>query len=535
MSIDEIFSNSLSFLSSNVRDLRKELFSDFHLKPFREVYLAQKADEDPVLLRAFKTDLTQILYDHLTYAVSKCSAIENESEHITFIIYGEQGSGKSVLAIKIALLYKKLHKKFWNRIIGIHFTFSDAESLAKISEIDDFSIVIQDENPKISGLGSRSAITSLGNLLEEGRFAGRSYIKCAPHRESIPGCTYYLRPAGMCIENNNNIYLRTLVFQSDDEGSKLKATGHFIVEISSAFEYMKKSNYNKLKEENFRKLTEQMGSESAVTAGRIKKLNEYAKKLYSHALNLGWSGTKKDLKSYLSLIDIPVSTAEAQTVVVLAHNMYKEDKRKKKEEKEKESAAKYNKLTQFNANEIENEIINDLLNSDKSKTISRDIEIYNLCKSAMSLDKIAFRFSISAERVRQVKKKMSGTIDQKMGHIYETFFSDYLQSQGIYDKVNNLGGVGQPDIVCVKGNICIIYSVKCLYFSRASFSISYEEFRPEIEYARNIKSDFESVTVIAHVYNRYNNRIYEKEIESDVVSKNIPIAVYKKKSFLIKL
>ncbi|MHA1822152.1 MAG: hypothetical protein ACTSU2_05790 [Promethearchaeota archaeon] len=537
MQIDEIFSNSLSFLSNSKQNLRKELFSDFHLKPFREIYLAQKAEEDPVLLKAFRTDLTPVFYDHLRYVVSKCSGVENESDHITFVVIGEQGSGKSVLAMKIALLYKRLHKELWDREIRIYFTFSDAESLAKISELEDFSIIIQDENPKISGIGSRSAISALGNLLEEGRFAGRSFIKCAPHREMIPGCNYYLRPAGF-YSNDNEVYLRVLVFQSEDEGSKLKPTGFFIVEVASAFAYMKKSNYNKLKEENFRKLTDAMGSESAITENRVKKLKEYAKKLYTQALKLGWKGQKKDLQAYLSLIDIAVSTAEAKTIIVLAHNMNKEAEKQKEQEEQKQKEKqqeKYAKLREFDAEKLEQEILNDMLKTSKSSTIRRDIEIYNVSKTLQTLDQIAEKYNLSPARIKQIVSKISEYIDRKMGLVYEEFFKNFLIQKNIYDNVERFGGISEPDIVCKKGNEHIIYSVKCLSFSRKSFSISYTEFKPEIRYAERLHNEGKEVNVIIHIYNRFNKKIYEKELEKEYIKNHVPDSIIKRKTFLINL
>lgn len=538
MEIEDLFRGSISYLSKR-RHLKDDLFSDFRMSAIQEEYYTQLAEEDPRFEKAFMHDVTDVFKQYLDERIRVCREVgSQDNANVNLVIFGEQGSGKSTYAIAIYLAYRERHKQMHNREPKLYITFSDPQTLDKFSVAPPYAMIIQDETDKLKGVGSRGVMDQLGNLIKRARFSGISLIKLSPELEEIPGCDYSLLTAGYYKEGFEK-YLKTgdpsdcysraiLLTRSRMKQNKWKPLGYVILSVGNAIKFMKEANYIEMKKKSWEEIRENLGGQSASTSLKKEKLQEYADKLYETAIAAGWSGAKKDLAAYLSLADLPVSTAESKTIVLLAYNRYK----KEHEKQDDSNIEEINLESEFSLDM--DSVLDEIKRRTKSSTIERDIDIYRSSRDpTITGDMIAKKYGISASRISQIIKRMRGKISQILGERFEKIYEKQLEKE--FDRVIHRGGIGEPDFECYDDLGVVFVSVKCYDISRSSYTISYEESRAEITAAQKVVKNGGTARVRLDVFDVNTGKIFKNFLDQNVIDHNVPLSVYRKKTIIIHL
>lgn len=138
-------------------------------------------------------DLTRILEEDIENPIKQGS-------NMTFGLVGETGTGKTEVAIKIAIYSIMVNKKNMNRntsgLYGFHLCWdrNDFEAVLKI--LKDGDIILKDEMPKHMGRGRLTQQWAIDNILNTVRLMENTFIFVDPYKIDMP-CNIYLESAGM--------------------------------------------------------------------------------------------------------------------------------------------------------------------------------------------------------------------------------------------------------------------------------------------------------------------------------------------------
>jgi len=143
---------------------------------------------DPTLENAYNPQLnfTKDFWDKI-----KGKYKEGVQDHVVIFIYGQQGLGKSSVAIEIL--------EEMNIFSVDNIGFSNDEVMEIVKSKKASTIVMRDESIDIFGVGSRRMEATIGNTIETCRKAGLSFLFLRPTYERIAGCHFVLE----VIQRNN--------------------------------------------------------------------------------------------------------------------------------------------------------------------------------------------------------------------------------------------------------------------------------------------------------------------------------------------
>jgi hypothetical protein len=553
---------SKELLNRNV-DWEKILFEEWEMTPIQEEYFINLCRRNPAFADAVTNDVSKRLTDYIEQRVKKCNGDPAKNSNVNFIFAGEQDSGKSTFMVALYLFYLKKHMEYWNRNVDFIWTFSIPETLDKYASSPHFTCIMQDEEDETEGEGKRISLNRLGNMIKRGRCSGISHFKASPALTEIKGCDYCILPFGFYkegkqkyLEENDitDCWSRAILYAK----SRLKAGGWdplgcVFFFVGDAIKFMQSNEYISKKLNSFENLRERGGGTSSISQDQINNREIYAKELLKIAKKRGWNGTsKKALLTYIDYIEnCSAPTAEQEKIAQVAWDM-----KEKKEAKRQKRAAKNSHMsdkesdtsdtlsdTSKSVGEFtwdEKKILDEILTDwntkpkkDPKEDMAKKIAIYSDIKAGIKNGAdFEKKYNVCGTRISQIRGDVVGAISEKLGHIYEKWLREKWLCEKRYREIYLDAASGKPDLICKTFSGKTHYvSIKCLDFSRNSFSLSYRECRPEIDAAQN---DPES-KVLIHVYNRHNKQAYEKFVEDPIIINKVLYPTYSKKSFIIHL
>ena len=237
-------------------------------------------------------------------------------KNIVIAIFGETGSGKSLVAQTIALMWINLFKKNLksgklldsvpkdildnlkrNDLPKAGFSFSDPEFLKHISNMGYGDIEIRDETPRMSGTGKRVTIEAILNILDEVRAHQNSFIIVSPDLNQLiktSAVHFYLRTAGINYDTRQTrliIYEPIVTFSGN---TKLQPTGRIILTIHN--DDVLTEEYNRLKDKNIKTVKNTRGKVGKAGFGGVnERAEEQVRALIKICKKHDWR-TKEDIK-----------------------------------------------------------------------------------------------------------------------------------------------------------------------------------------------------------------------------------------------
>lgn len=148
----------------------------FFTTEIERLRIAEKIIDNPELLKLL-CDVQEGLSVIDEYARKKLT--EKQDDFLTIQVTGEQGSGKSGLAQKLASKYAT--RTFTAERITLHY--DNFLELVRSSKQGDFTIL--DEQTKTHGIGSQRLKDDIINIIETLRFAGASIIIVSPTEKMV--------------------------------------------------------------------------------------------------------------------------------------------------------------------------------------------------------------------------------------------------------------------------------------------------------------------------------------------------------------
>jgi len=115
--------------------------------------------------------------------------------------------------------------------------------------------------------------------------------------------------------------------------------------------------------------------------------------------------------------------------------------------------------------------------------------------------------NLKGKYVPAVDRYTMGSINFHKGHIFEEEYGKFLKSTDMFDEVIIDGSSGEPDVVALKNDIVIVFSLKNVSITDRNMKrISAKKFAPEI---RACRKDFKHMSKRFMVIVLYNNDINE--------------------------
>ena len=156
--------------------------------------------------------------------------------------------------------------------------------------------------------------------------------------------------------------------------------------------------------------------------------------------------------------------------------------------------------------------------------IDRDLEIYQRRQKGIYLEELAENFGIKFNSISMVITKVQGAINYWKGKLFEVFIYKKLQQSGLFEKVIKEAMKEEVDILAYTkdGKELYIYSLKNLKINRKPYWLTIEEFRPEIDRARQCHWDY-IVHLILLIFDNFHDIVKQFEIDYNK-PKNIDIS-----------
>ncbi len=535
--MSEIFAQieaAAKFSTKKIWNWQRYLFTNWEMTPIQEEYIVNMCERNELFARAIQNDVTLRLMNYIDYRVRKCSGDPKQNSNLNIILLGEQDSGKSTYAVKIFLYYAKKHKELWDRDAKHKWTFKSPETLEAYSNVENFTMILQDENDELQGEGARTTYKQLGNLVNRARFTGISLVISCPVVTQINGCDYALQPFGFG-KKGAKLYRETGDF-SKTEGrailyckSRLKSEGYIPLgyvrmEMASAIKFMENNNYYTLKRKSFDDLREGEGASGIDRKKKSKKLEKYAQILLEIAIENGWDGTsKKELNTWLDNTNIPtLTTTDMPKLFNRTYRLYKKQFKSEAEVKKIITKKQFDTSNEFQVNILE--ILETLEKMDFKnwKTKERDIAIYKEMYEKPQLtneqltdnEGLKSRFSDTYPNDQSVftkiRSKMAGHISNIFGTDFELYRKAKYEKDPEIKKVVHNGEWGKPDLILhYKNNKIATVSIKCFGFKGRSKSVKITEFAPEIIEAQKLLKKKKVVECWADIYNFYTKKLYK--------------------------
>ena len=148
----------------------------------------------------------------------------------------------------------------------------------------------------------------------------------------------------------------------------------------------------------------------------------------------------------------------------------------------------------------------------KWHNVERDISIFQE-KPFYTLRQLAKRYGIKYNSISTVVNKVQGAISEIIGTEFEKFILKKLRDSKLFERVERMGGAGEPDILAYKNDSELyIYSLKCLKLESSPYWLIKNELRPEIDYAKLCSQDYE-IHLILLVFDTISQKIIYLEID----------------------
>jgi len=203
--------------------------------------------------------------------------------NIIIDLYGLPGSGKSEDAFSLWFHWKRLNTVLLNRDVNLIITFSRWQTIQAVKNAKDGDLILQDEDTRLSGHGSASAIAQMNNLLDTIRETQISFIFISPHEKAT------LTLANLYIEQllKDKVNRRNLI---KIYNTKHILEGHAIIGLHNDHEFRK--DYLKRKTKNIEKLKNSLGRDSVQI--QEEQLEDDFNLIKDYADKKGFALDKKD-------------------------------------------------------------------------------------------------------------------------------------------------------------------------------------------------------------------------------------------------
>ncbi|MHA1585230.1 MAG: hypothetical protein ACTSWL_08245 [Promethearchaeota archaeon] len=530
---DNIFSilNEVSHLAKSKLNWHKILFSDWEMPAIQEEYFENLCKHDERFAQVVQRNITDKLIQYISSRVKKCNGDPKHNSNLNIILLGEQDSGKSTYAVKLFLFYRKLHREMWKRDVKHKWTFQTDETLQAYSNVDDFTMILQDEDDSLLGEGARTIEKQLGNLVNRARFTGISLVIACPIMAHINGCDYALQPFGFWKKGAEH-YLKTgdpsktmgraiLYCKSRMKSDGYVPLGFVQMEMGSAIQFMEHNDYYKYKRASFDKIRDGEGASGVDRKRQSKKLEKFAAILCAAAVDHGWDGSsKKELDTWLDFTDIPVLPINEMTKLRNITYRFWQKKMKKTAEGPNGLVKREIDFDAPFAIDV-SKILDSLLEMSfpKWKTKLRDIAIYR--EMALKPQLTNEDFVVHEELKKQfpsnypkdqtlftrIRAKVAGYISIIIGEDFELYLKAQYKKNLEIKRVARDGGQSKPDLTLTFKNNKIVYvSAKCFDYKGRSKSIPITKFAPELIATQAALKRKKVAECWAVIYNLFNQK-----------------------------
>jgi len=123
---------------------------------------------------------------------------------------------------------------------------------------------------------------------------------------------------------------------------------------------------------------------------------------------------------------------------------------------------------------------------------------------------------ISLSRISGIKKSIMGFLSVKRGKIYEKYCYENLKTDPKYENwdVKWEAGPGEPDIYLISPDQkkLIVLPIKCYDIERDNYTLPISEFNPEIDFCLKNHRKYDSIKLIAWIYNHTDLKRKDKPI-----------------------
>lgn len=512
------YSSILGFLKPKSRE--NDIFKGTVYPPLDKYYynlLANQRGYNPFLLKyALRRNLTTLLKEHFK------DLVVNKRNFIALIV-GKSGLGKSLIGLGCYYYLRKYHYRYKNKETKIHFTFNYSKSKRKIKKMNEGDLLLQDENNKEIGLGSKTGKIAFENLINSFRYTQKSLIVCNPDYYYIPNLHIVLSPLGhdehaYKTEDPEDMRTRVLIRFIDDtlQTKKPVYLGYAWIPIGKIAELFKE--YEKAKKKNYEYLEKHEGMRSAKIDE--KQFQENVKDLLKIAEEQNYTGkSKSDLKSYL--IRFSSINADTDTTKFIINETYKQWHKihdniatPKSEELQERIDIDYEKEFHVSHEDI-------LMNMKEGDVqwydLDRDIMIFEELKRGRYGKDIAQEFELSEGQISIIKNKVQGYVNTKRGELYEIYYEKRLGLKDKYQEweIKRDGRKSQPDIYCIspEKNELHVFSIKCYELYRTSYSIPVKELKPEIQFCLKNHHEYDKIKLYNISFDHIDKKIYKHEID----------------------
>jgi len=537
--------NAAKYANSKIEiDWQRVLFEDWKMSPILEEYFIKLCEKNSSFAKAVQNNVTYRLKNYIKERVAKCSGDPEKNSNVNMIILGEQDSGKSTYATRIYLYYAEMHKEYWDREVNLKFTFKIPETLDAYSEVDNFTMIDQDEDDDLVGDGSRTIPKQLGNLIKRARFTGISLNICCPTLTNIPGCDYAIQPfgfgkEGLKLYQDTGDFSKTtgraiLYCKSRFRADKYEPLGYVEMRMSSAIQFMKDNNYYEMKKKSFNLLREDKGASGINKKKNAEDLNKYAEILMEKALEKGWDGiSKKELDTWMDDTNIPNITGKNKEK--LFNRTYRLNKKRKEAEakvEKVENGKEFDTSNDFQVNVLEILSTLEKMEFKNWKFKERDITIYRemYTKPQLTNEQLIDHEELKAQFTdiyptdqsvfTKIRSKLSGHISNLIGNEYELYRKAKYEKNPEIKKVVHDGRKGKADLTLYyKNNKIAKVSVKCFGFKGRSKSVKITKFAPEIEDTQKLLKKKKVVECFADIYNFYTKKLYKYPFSLEDINK----------------
>lgn len=211
--------------------------------------------------------------------------------NIVIDLYGLAGSGKSEVAFALWFHWKNMNKKLLDREVKLFITFNRSQTVKAVKKARAGDMIIQDEDSRLSGHGSKSAIDAMNNIIDLIRETQISFVFVSPH----PKTTLALANLRLeqLLKNYQTKQNFSLVRNNTD-----KILGHLVISLHTNDPF--RQDYRLKKTENLERIKEQQGRDSVKIDP--KQLEEDAQKILDASVEHGISIDSKGDVELLSAL-----------------------------------------------------------------------------------------------------------------------------------------------------------------------------------------------------------------------------------------
>ncbi len=454
--------------------------------------------------------------------------VRNE-DHCILSIYGDTNTGKSILGLTIAEQIIKFFKE-----IGIISELYITKSQANYEEILPLlargcHIVLRDENPQLTGDGSRSAYWNMKNFITITRKRQIYFILISTEPVSHNIATYFLESGGLWKEKKMT---RMVYYNGDKQHTPL---GRIKVRITENKELLDK--YDQIKDENIDHIINFAGREKvSISKERIEKDK---KLLYELGKSYG-ARTKMELHSVI--VDYNAKNEDNPDKIIKGNPTYFNNivnmvfMQLKTGRSRSKSGTKLSKTTiiklskeikDLNLKEFkmpsDDEIWRLLVSArgEKWRSPERDINIWEDRKNGMDNNDVAEKYEISQKVASDRFHKYNGYYTEFTGKLFEKNLAKFMEDKKYFDTVKRIGTPKNPDIITTKDGINYIFSLKCMNISEYPKKIDLRDLHPEYQKAYEYNLRGKIVYLFLVLYDKKLDILMIKELDTTNPSSQI--------------